>query len=205
MQLCYCLIQQLEKDIINFLLRCIGHIFFRWHGSLHIVGYRNISVSVRLHGQQESIINTGDIECRMVIILIAEIECLDQLAVFRSAAVIIEMLPAAGRPSIRIRIGRRLIHKAADIVSPITGIDIMSQIGCCLIIIVRTFVGEVGKNTSDSTFHPFQTCHGMFRQSIINIYTVGRYILHSRVVNRCVRICIQFLKIMASGQSQQRT
>jgi hypothetical protein len=32
----------------------------------------------------------------------------------------------------------------------------MSQIGCCLIIIVRTFVGEVGKNTSDSTFHPFQ-------------------------------------------------
>ena len=141
----------------------------------------------------------------MVIILIAEIECLDQLAVFRSAAVIIEMLPSAGRPSIRIRIGRRLIHKAADIVSPITGIDIMSQIGCCLIIIVRTFVGEIGKNTSDSTFHPFQTCHGMFRQSIINIYTVGRYILHSRVVNRCVRICIQFLKIMASGQSQQRT
>ena len=41
----------------------------------------------------------------MIIILITEIECLDQLTVFRSAAVIIEMLPSAGRPSIRIRIG----------------------------------------------------------------------------------------------------
>ena len=79
----------------------------------------------------------------------------------------------------------------------------MSQIGRCLIIIVKTFVGEIGKNTSDSAFHPFQTCHGIVCQGVINVYTIGRYILHSRVVNRCVRICIQFLKIMASGQSQQ--
>ena len=119
-----------QKEVYNILFQLLDQAITELH-------QENLP-AVRLHGQQESIINTGDIECRMVIILIAEIECLDQLAVFRSAAVIIEMLPAAGRPSIRIRIGRRLIHKAADIVSPITGIDIMSQIGCCLIIIVRT-------------------------------------------------------------------
>ncbi len=204
MQRCDCLVQQLEKDVINFFLRCISHILFRRHRSFYIIGNGDITISIRLHGQQESIIDAGDIECRMVIILITEIECLDQLAVFRSAAVIIEMLPAVGRPSVRIRIGRCLVHKTADIVSPITGIDIMSQIGRHLIIIVRTFVSEVGENTSDSAFHPFQTCHGMFCQGIINVYALGRHMLHCGVVNRCVRIGVQFFKIMASGQSQQR-
>ena len=100
------LVEQFKDNVIHFFLRSISNIFRRRHRTFHIILDRNITIRIGLCRKQESVIDTGYIERIVIILLVAEPESLDKLAVLGNRTVVIKMLPTGSRPTVIISIRR---------------------------------------------------------------------------------------------------
>ena len=194
------LIEHFKDNVVYIFLIHVFHFLVCGHCTFYVFQW-NGSISVCLHRDQECVVDTGHIERIVIAFFSAEPECFDQLTVFFYSAVIVEVLPASFGPSVVITVGRRVGHESANVVGKVSSVDVMSQVGRNLIIIIQSFVSQVGEHRTDGAFRALKAFQCTGCQFVVDIDSVRCGTDYFRIVYRCVGIGIHFFEIITCSQS----